>query len=88
MTADFQVLRSILAVHLWSWDPYGVSEDRNETPDEYDDWIDGLVKVVLREPTNEAVRGFIAERIADECLNPAFIEEFDFDRLFSDISGT
>jgi hypothetical protein len=87
MTADIQVLRAILTSHIWNWDPYGVSEDRIDIPDQYDDWIEGLVKVVLREPTAEAARGFLAARIAEDGLNPALIKEFDIDQLLSEISG-
>jgi hypothetical protein len=33
---------------IWSWDPYGVVEFRNEVPEEYDDFLESLVFALSR----------------------------------------
>ena len=85
MRLDVRRMRAIIRKHLWDWDPYGVNQDREIIPDEYDDWVDMVVRVLLKEATTEAIERAFRARMVEEGLNLPFIEGFDVEQLLADI---
>ncbi|WP_103343111.1 hypothetical protein [Amycolatopsis sp. CA-126428] len=77
-------LQRIAVDYLWRWDVYGVGEDRQFAPTEYDDWAEDLAKVLVREPTREAVHAVLGERIAQDGLSRDSLRSFDIDGLLAE----
>lgn len=53
---------------MWSWDPYGVDEDRNVNPNEYDDWVDDIVRSLFSGARYDEVHALILARVEADGL--------------------
>ncbi|MEU3622563.1 hypothetical protein BS329_03580 [Amycolatopsis coloradensis] len=84
----WKLLRRLAADYLWRWDIYGVGEDRQFAPTEYDDWAEDLTKVLMREPTRETVRAVLARRIAEDGISGESLGSFDIDGLLAEIGSS
>lgn len=56
---------------MWAWDPYGVADDRAETPMEYEDWVDELQRLVRAGADFDQVRSVLTDRVVEEGLGVA-----------------
>ncbi|ATE56056.1 hypothetical protein CNX65_24580 [Actinosynnema pretiosum] len=67
---------------MWQWDPYDVGEDRSINPNEYEDWVDELTKMIFSNVPEKAIIEAIHERMSREGLATSskfenrFINEF------------
>ncbi|WP_409463267.1 hypothetical protein [Amycolatopsis sp. GA6-003] len=82
---QWKKLRSLALEYLWRWDIYGVGDHRELAPTEYDDWAEELVKVLIIQPNRDAVRRFLAMKIAEDGLGEKSLEDFDVDGLVNDL---